>query len=203
MWHAMQALHKLLKGRATDLARVRVDDAHVALALGPAEHDLLHVLPAHVEVVLLEVLLADLVEELDDAAEQLLRDALACAVDAEFDSRCGVEHRRCEHGDADGFAKAPRSADEHLLREVFPRVLLQHLLVHFGKRTGGLHLPERARTRLEEVLVELTLVEAAVPASGVEQRQRVPTLTHTMHGGFFLYAFGGNFSQHRQPACQR
>jgi len=54
------------------LARVRVDDAYVALALGADQHNLLHVLAADVEIVLAEVLLAYLVEELAHPVQQLL-----------------------------------------------------------------------------------------------------------------------------------
>jgi len=169
----------------THLARVRVDDAHVALALGAHQHDLLHVLAPDVEVVLAEVLLADLVEKLDDAAQQLLRDALAGAVDAQLHRRRRVEHGRGKHRHADRLAEAPRRADEHLLREVVPRVLLQHLLVRARKAAERLHLPEGARARLQKVLVEEALVEAAVPARGVEKRQRIPALAHAHDGRLF------------------
>ena len=155
------------------------------------------------EVVLLEVLLANLVEELDDAAEQFLRDALARAVDAELDGRSGVEHRRCKHRDADGFSKAPRSADEHLLRKMFPRVLLENLLVHLCEAADGLHLPERSGACLEEILVELALVKAAVPARSVQQCKCVATLAHALHGGFSLRPFAVLFSKPRQAAGQR
>ena len=63
----------------THLARVRVDDEHVALALGAHQHDLLHVLALYSEVVLAEILSADLVEEFHHSTQQLLRDALARA----------------------------------------------------------------------------------------------------------------------------
>jgi len=181
----MRAAHAR-EGRrgAAHLARVRVHDAHVALALGADKHDLLHVLAADAEVVLAKVLRADLVEELDDAAQQLLRDALARAVDAELDRRRAVEHGRGEHRHADRLAEAPRRADEHLLREVLPRVLLQHLLVAAREAAGRLHLPEGARARLEEVFVELALVEAAVPARRVEEGERVAALAHAHHGRF-------------------
>jgi len=139
-----------------------------------------------VEVVGLQVLFADLVEELDDAAQQLLRDALACAVDAELDGRGAVEHGGGEHRHADGLAEAPGRADEHLLRKVLPRVLDEHRLVHLGKAARRLHLPEGARASLEEVLVELALVEAAVPARGVEERERVAALLHALHWGLDL-----------------
>jgi len=53
-----------------------------------------------------------------------------------------------------------------------------------GEAPKRLHLPERAGARLEEVLVEQALVEAAIPARGVEIRERVPTLAHAHDGGF-------------------
>ena len=121
-----------------------------------------------------------------DAAQQLLRDALARAVDAELDRRRAVEHGRGEHRHADGLAEAPGRADEHLLRKVLPRVLDEHRLVHLGKAARRLHLPEGARASLEEVLVELALVEAAVPARGVEERERVAALLHALHWGLDL-----------------
>lgn len=54
------------------------------------------------------------------------------------------------------------------------------------KAAGRLHLPEGARARLEKVLVELSLVEAAVPPRGVQKRQGVAALAHAHHGRFFL-----------------
>ena len=170
----------------THLARVRVDDAHVALALGADQHDLLHVLAPDVEVVLAEVLLANLVEELDDATQQLLRDALAGAVDAELDRRRAVEHGRGEHGHADGLAEATRRADEHLLRQMVPRVLLQHLLVSTCKAAERLHLPKGARARFQKVLVEEALMEAPIPACRIEERQGIPALSHAHERGLLF-----------------
>ena len=57
---------------STHLARVRVDDAHVVDAVGPLEHDLLHVLADDLEVVRAHVVLDHLVEELLHVAQQLL-----------------------------------------------------------------------------------------------------------------------------------
>jgi len=53
--------------------------------------------------------------------------------------------------------------------------------VHLGKAARRLHLPEGARAGLEEILMELALVEAPVPARGVEERERVAALLHALH----------------------
>ena len=133
------------------LARVRVHDPLVAHAAGPAQHDLLHVLPQHLEAHCRQVLLADLVEELDAGPQQLLRDALARAVDADLDARRRPHHRRREHRHRDRLPEAPRRADQHLLREVLPAVALQHLVVVARKLPSGLVLPEAARARFLRV----------------------------------------------------
>lgn len=91
---------------------------------------------------------ANLEHELADVAEQLLRDALARAVDGDLDARGRVQHRRGKHGDGDGLAEAPRRADEHLLREVVPAVAHEDGLVVARKGAGRLELPEDARAGL-------------------------------------------------------
>ena len=97
--------------RAAHLARVRVDDAHVADAVGAAHDDLLHVLADHAEALRGRVLCAEQHEELLHVAQQLLRDALACRVDADLDLRRREEHRRRELRDADRLAEAPGRGD--------------------------------------------------------------------------------------------
>ena len=98
-------------GEKTHLARVRVDDAHVADAVGAAHDDLLHVLADHAEALRGRVLRAEHHEELLHVAQQLLRDALACRVDADLDLRRREEHRRRELRDADRLAEAPGRGD--------------------------------------------------------------------------------------------
>ena len=165
------------------LARVRVDDAHVG-EVDRAPHDeLLHVAPHVGEARALHVVFADEVEELDDVAQQLLRDALARGVDADLDARRAVQHRRGEHAHADGLAEAARRADEHLLLQVAPVIPPQDLALLAGELAGRLALPEDARARADEVVVEQALVVTAAPAVLVEQRERVAAGLHAREAG--------------------
>lgn len=52
----------------------------------------------------------------------------------------------------DGLPEAPRGADQDLLRDAVPVVLLEQLRVHAGEGARLLHLEERARGRPDEVL---------------------------------------------------
>ena len=68
------------------LARIRIDDAHVVDAIWPLQHNFLHVLPNNLEGKLVVVLIDNFHEELLDIAKQLLRNAFASRVDADFDA---------------------------------------------------------------------------------------------------------------------
>lgn len=93
-------------------------------------------------------MVADLVDKLDDVAQELLRDALARGVDAELHLGGRDQHRRGKHRHADGLAEATRRADEHLLREMVPAVAHEHLLVVPREPPGFFGFPEDPRTRL-------------------------------------------------------
>ena len=106
--------------------------------------------------------------------QQLLADALACAVNAELDARRAEQDRRCEEAHGYGLAEAARGRDEDLLRQVLPPVDLEQPLVVALEDAGRLRLVEDARARPNELLVELPLVVAAVPSLAVQCLQRAP-----------------------------
>lgn len=132
-------------GRGAHLRRVRVHNANVLEAQRALQHDLLHVLALGVEAVPRQVLVAHDPEELEHVAQQLLRNALARRVDADLHRRRGKQHRRREHRHADRLPEPARRADQHLLRQVLPRVDAQHRLVVPLERPGGLCFPENPR----------------------------------------------------------
>jgi hypothetical protein len=120
----------------------------------------------------------DEVEELADVAQQLVRDAEARRVDRDLDAGGGVEHRGREHADRDRLAEAARRRDEHLLWEALPAVELEDSLVVARELPRRLRLPEDAAARADELLVELLLVERALPAAAVERLERAPAARH-------------------------
>ena len=106
--------------------------------------------------------------------QQLLTDALARAVDAELDARRAEEDGRREEAHGDGLAEAARGRDEDLLRQVLPPVDLEQPLVVALEDAWWFRLVEYARARPDELLVELPLVVAAIPALAVQRLQRAP-----------------------------
>jgi len=150
------------------------------------EHHLFHIAAGDREAAARDVVVADDAEELLHVPQQLLRDALARRVDADLDVRRRVQHRRRKHAHADGLAEAARRAHEHLLRYVRPVVALQNLQVLPRERAGRLELPEDARARLQEVVVEQPLVVAPLPPAFVELRQRVAAALHAREPGLVL-----------------
>ena len=183
------------------LTGIRVHDAQVVLAGRPLEHQLLHVAPRHGEPERRRLALADGVEKLLHVAQQLLRNALARRVDADFYVRRREEHRRGKHAHADGLAEATRRAHEHFLRYVRPVVALQDLKVLPRERAGRLELPENARARLEEVVVEQALVVAALPAAVVELRESIATALHAREARFEHGALGAFPHARPQPVA--
>jgi hypothetical protein len=151
---------------AANLARVGVDLALVPGALVADDHELLHVGAQHLQRRHAH-LLVDLDEEHLDVAEQLLGDALARAVDGQLELRAREHHGGGEHADGHGLAEAARGGHQDLLHEVVPPVVLEDGLVVAGEGARRVGLPEDARARLEEELVELPLVERAGPLAGV------------------------------------
>ena len=71
-------------------------------------------------------------------------------------------------GLTDGLPEAPRGADQDLLRDAVPVVLLEQLRVHAGEGARLLHLEERARGRADEVLA--TRGTGGVSASRAQRR---------------------------------
>ena len=142
-------------------------------------HDeLLHVAADGHEASSLQVVFAYQLEELDDVAQQLLRDALARRVDADLDAGGAVQHGRAEHADADRLAEPAGRADQHLLLYVAPVIPPQNLALLARKLAGGLPLPENARARPDEVVVEQPLVVAPLPAVVVQETEGVATALH-------------------------
>jgi len=148
-------------------------------------------------------MVADLVDKLDNVAQELLGDALAGGVDAELHLGGRDQHRRGKHRHADGLAKATRRADEHLLCEVVPAVAHEHVLVVSRKSPGFFGLPEdpcaslleniitlsassdthRCRRQThQKVFVEKALMKAAVPAALVEALEHVAAVLHALEG---------------------
>jgi len=166
-------------GRQYYPARVRVDDADVLEAVGALQHELLAVFPDDL-VGFDGELVVDDVEELADVAEELLRDALAGRVDGALDAGAREDERRAEHGDRDGLAEAARRRDAHLLVQRVPPVRLEDAPVRALEAPGRLRLEKDARARAEVVLVELPLVERALPPAAVERRQRGPQELHAL-----------------------
>ena len=76
----------------THLARVAVDYASVCVAQGPLQIDLLHVFAYYSEVQRGIVRVCDHQCKLLHVPQNLLTDAFAGAVDADFDERTGQQH---------------------------------------------------------------------------------------------------------------
>ncbi len=91
------------------LGRIRVDRSHVVHALGPLQHDLLHVGAQRRHFLCLGVLV-DEIKEPGHVTHELLADALACAVDGELQGGRGVEHGGGEHGNRECFPESVKKA---------------------------------------------------------------------------------------------
>ena len=72
--------------------------------------------------------------------------------------------------------------NEDLLRQVLPSVELQQLLVVSLKGAGRLRLVKDSGAGSDELLVELPLVGAAVPALTVESFQGAPAVSDAVEG---------------------
>jgi hypothetical protein len=142
----------------TDFGGVAVDDADVPVALVALDVDLLGVHTQDLVLGHVEFEVND-VQKPDDVAKQLLGDALARAVDGELEVGARKHHGRGEHGDGNGFAKAPWCADQYLLWRRVPRVELKEPVVIFCKGAGAVTLKKDASAALEILLMKQALMK--------------------------------------------
>jgi len=105
---------------------------------------------------------------------------LARAVDGHFQVGAAVQHGGREHAHGDGLAEPSRRRHQHLLRQMVPPVDLEDLLVVLGEHPVLLSLPEDARARSNEVVVEHALMERALPPTPVQRLQPLPALLHAL-----------------------
>ena len=148
------------------LGRVAIDDADVLRALGAEYDELLHVGADDVHGGLLTGLVYE-IEELAHVSEELLGDALARGVDAEFHLCRAVDHRGSEHGDGYGLAEAARCGYQDLLAEIVPGVEFQEHLVRARECPRGVGFEEYPATRPNEVVVKNPLVIRPQPPRSV------------------------------------